>query len=494
MPKRKDISRPVDKNLERKFLGGLIHNGMDAWIEFSPFIREGDFSDQESQKIFKVCATLLDEGSELNSSIIASRCKSIGLSVSSDDLADRIEDMLIAPLSKRATEEAAKEIASLAFRRREIDTLREAAEYISDFNGGDISSMIAERDKIIAQNVDLAIQKNEPTNIAQLAYGFVENLGNDGGQYSVKTPWKTFNDSFYGLRPKDSYCLAGRPMHGKSGVLLSLAQQCANDIEENFIEGKKLPVLYLDTEMEEDEQMIRWAAMVADINPYLIESGDWRRNSECVEKIRTVLKDKSNTDNFYHLYTPRMSIMEIRSCIRRWIAKTCGKDNVGIIVFDYLKITGDELKGANNPRLEMGYKLDVLKDEIKENSNCVFLFGAQRNRYGEDDDSSLAESDYIQQLATWVGLVKKKSNEELGEQPRELFGTHSIIPIKFRKLGREGANFANPVKINKKWVSNWINLDFSNFRFPDKGDGREVRDHLELVKTNRTQDNHERIP
>ena len=490
----KIISGPSDQSLERKFLGGLIHNGVDVWIDICDFIKEEDFTNSGVKMLFKVCRLLLEENKTLDSAIISSRCKSQGITISEGNVGDFIENLLISPLNVKSSVEAAQELIMLRIRRNKIANARDIAKFSQDFEGTNLSDFANGAEEIFADGNDIILDKHEPVNIAQSAYEIVEELGNNDGEYVIKTPWPTFNAAFSGFRPKDSYCIAGRPSHGKSGVLLSRAQFCANEVEDNFIDGKRLPVLYLDTEMDAKEQTLRWAAMVADIDPFLVESGDWRKNKDCVEKIRTVLKDKSSTDNFHHVYVPGLSAMEIRSIFRRWVRKTCGRDNVGIVVFDYLKITGEELKGASNPRLEMGYKLDMLKDEIKDNSNCTFLFGAQRNRYGEDDDSSIAESDYIQQLSTWTGLIKKKSMAELAEQPADEFGTHMLIPTKFRKLGRDGQNFENPVKIEGKYLRNWINLDFSNFRFNDKDDGRAVQDYLSLVASNNGNNNRRQIP
>lgn len=478
----KKIELPQNKVLERKFISGLIFNSESVWDEFSEFICEEDFKDTDSRCLFRVCKSLLEEGLSLDASIISARCKSSGINLSSGNVEEYIDNMMLTPLSSKATIDAAKELVILRIKRNVINNSNEIAEIASDYSGSNLSEFMSSIENKFAENGENIISKNEPINIATVAYNLVEEtLNDDKGSYVIKTPWPTFNDAFRGFRPKDSYCFAGRPSHGKSGALLSLAQQCANQIEDNFVDGKKLPVLYIDTEMEHKEQALRWAALVADVDPYLIESGEWARDRSAVNKIRTVLKESSSTDNFHHVYIPGMNAIEIRSIFRRWIRKHVGRDNPAIVVFDYLKITGEGLANPKHARFDIARTLDILKDDIKENSNAAFLFGAQRNRHGEDDDSSLAESDYIQQLSTWVGLIKKKTMDEKAEQPVERFGTHALIPVKFRKLGRDGWKFENPVKINNKYCSNWINLNFNNFRFEDGGDGRAVQEYLELL-------------
>jgi|TARA_B110000908_G_C10267563_1_gene465987 replicative DNA helicase len=477
-----NVELPKNKALERKFISGLIYNSDKVWDEFSEFISEEDFKDTDSRSLFRICKSLLEEGLSLDAAIISARCKSSGISLMSGNVEDFIDNMLLTPLSEKATVDAAKELVILRIKRNVIVNSNEIAEIASQYSGSNLSDFMASIESKFSENGENVISRNEPINIASVAYDLVEaTLHDDKANYIIKTPWPTFNEAFSGFRPKDSYCFAGRPSHGKSGALLSLAQQCANQIKENFIDGKKLPVLYLDTEMEHKEQALRWAALVADVDPYLIESGEWAKNKDAVNKIRTVLKSSSSTDNFHHVYIPGMNAIEIRSIFRRWIRKHVGKENPAIVVFDYLKITGDGLANPKHARFDIARTLDILKDEIKQNSNATFLFGAQRNRHGEDDDSSLAESDYIQQLSTFVGLIKKKTMDEKAEQPVDRFGTHALIPVKFRKLGKDGWKFENPVKINNKYCSNWINLNFHNFRFEDGGDGRAVQEYLELL-------------
>ena len=486
----KSVELPKNKSLERKFISGLIFNSDKVWDEFSDFICEDDFKDHDSKCLFRICKSLLEDGITLDASIISSRCKIAGITLHSGNVEEYIDNLLLMPLSEKATIDSAKELIFLRVKRNIITNSNEISQMASDYNGGNLSEFFSSIEQKFAENGENVLTKHEPVNIASVAYEMVEEtLIDDSANYVIKTPWNTFNEAFRSFRPKDSYCFAGRPSHGKSGALLSLAQQCANQIKENFIDGKKLAVLYLDTEMEHKEQALRWAAMVADVDPYLIESGDWSKNADAVKKVRTVLRDSSATDNFHHVYIPGLNAMEIRSIYRRWIRKYVGKENPAIVVFDYLKITGEGLANPKNARFDIARTLDMLKDDIKENSNSAFLFGAQRNRYGEDDDSSLAESDYIQQLSTFVALIKKKTMDEKAEQPVDRFGTHALIPVKYRKLGKEGWRFENPVKINNKYCSNWINLNFNNFRFEDFGDGRDVQSWLDLQSEGEGQSN-----
>jgi hypothetical protein len=438
----------------------------------------------------------LEEDKTLDSAIISSRCATQGLSIKDGDVGDFIDNLLLSPLNLPTTVQAAKELIMLRLRRNKINNARDIAKFAQDFEGVNIEDFQSGTEKIFADGFNCISMGNEEfVDLHKRAYELTEEAGTEGPKFIIKTPWPTFNKAYGGIRPKDSYCLAGRPGDGKSGNMLYLAEYCANRIPENFIDGKPLPVLYLDTEMEADEQALRLAAIIANVPTPLIENGKWRNNKEYVESVRGVLKDTSAMDNFYFKYIPRAGALEVRSIFRKWYKKYVGTGNYGLVVFDYLKLTGDELgKNTQNTSLAVGSKLDVLKDEIKENSNCGFLFGAQRKRGGEEDDASLAESDYIQRLSNYVGLIIEKTESELKDQPMKEFGTHKLITVKARKLAEGGQQFKRPVNINGKWTKNWINLKFNNFRFEDVGDGQAVADHMSLTSSNKRSDNKSKIP
>lgn len=481
---------PYSERLESRVIGGLLKHKEKVWPDVAPFLTIEDFFDHRDVKrkyrrIFAVIKEKLEKKEYLDCDSVSDYLKSSGFDgLGGLDLREHLRHLSNISENIEGTKYNVGELIKYRIRRNLFFVSSDIAKFVMDDETGNkpVSEIVTKADAIYSSVANsLNISSKETVSLTQNLLGYVEDLTETVESSRIlKTPFNTFNKAFGGLRLKDSYCFAGRPGHGKSALLQNLAYSTANLVKDNYKDGKPLPVLCIDTEMEPDEQRVRLAASIAGIDPYLIETGNWQRSTEMkgrvVEKLREV-----DGHNYDHLYAPRFSAEEMVSYIRRWVYKNVGKDGPGIIVFDYLKLSGSDLKNVSESRLSVAYKLDMIKDLVKEETNCVLLFGAQRNRYGEnDDDSSIAESDHIQRLSTWTGIFKKKSNEELSYQPEGKFGTHALIVAKARKLGIEGKPFQDHVKIKGKFLSNWINFKFENFNFVELNTGREVEKYLDL--------------
>lgn len=63
--------------------------------------------------------------------------------------------------------------------------------------------------------------------------------------------------------------------------------------------------------------------------------------------------------------------------------------------------------------------------------------------------------------------------DEILEDGQE-FGTHKLICIKARHLGKDVAGHLEPVKVGDQLRNNFINLSFKNFAIKECGDLREI--------------------
>ena len=185
-----NVELPKNKALERKFISGLIYNSDKVWDEFSEFISEEDFKDTDSRSLFRICKSLLEEGLSLDAAIISARCKSSGISLMSGNVEDFIDNMLLTPLSEKATVDAAKELVILRIKRNVIVNSNEIAEIASQYSGSNLSDFMASIESKFSENGENIISRNEPINIASVAYDLVEaTLHDDKANYIIKTPW-----------------------------------------------------------------------------------------------------------------------------------------------------------------------------------------------------------------------------------------------------------------------------------------------------------------
>jgi replicative DNA helicase len=272
------------------------------------------------------------------------------------------------------------------------------------------------------------------------------------------------------------------PTHN-STILMDLAYRVGNCIYQTSIIGQKnIPILFLDTEQEKDENKIKLASCIANVDSSLIESGRWRNNPEITKNVRDAMKGIEK-HSYHHIYVPRLSVQEMRSLCLRWYHKHVGRGNPCLIVYDYLKLSGEDLTKASKEYLMASYKIDVLKDMVKEEINGCLIFGVQRNRSGVgkdavDDETSIALSDGIVQLASGVFIIRRKIPEELAVET-DKFGTHKLIEVVARKRGFDGKD-NSIIKFNGKWMNNFLCMEIDNYRVNEVGTGRELSDYLAL--------------
>ncbi len=135
----------------------------------------------------------------------------------------------------------------------------------------------------------------------------------------------------------------------------------------------------------------------------------------------------------------------------------------------------------------IGEKIDKLK-RISEEINAPLLTAMQLNRQGEnhnrsagdvtDDSSVISLSDRLQWYASFVGIFRRKTIDEIAlDTPA--FGTHKLIPTKTRFQGREAAGHQDiirrPMEDGKeKYVMNYLNFSVDNFQVTEKGSLRHI--------------------
>ena len=114
----------------------------------------------------------------------------------------------------------------------------------------------------------------------------------------------------------------------------------------------------------------------------------------------------------------------------------------------------------------------------------------QMNRAGEshnrnsrnlvDDSSAISLSDRLQWFASFVGIFRRKTNDEIA-MDGEQFGTHKLLPIKTRYQGRDAAGHIDLVRRpiieehndtevhREEWVQNYLNFNVENFSVQSRG-------------------------
>jgi hypothetical protein len=298
---------------------------------------------------------------------------------------------------------------------------------------------------------------------------FLEDLGENGHLDGIMTPFKTWNRWWGPLTTGDLTVIAAPPKTGKSTILNYLADSAFC----NYNKGKKIKVLILDTELESERVRTRKAAALSDVNEIFIKNGKWQKDQEMAEKVTAQFpKMKGRAGFIKHKYVANIPIEKVCSIVRRWAALETDPDDLRLVIYDYLKITGENITNFNQEWQVLGQKCDTIKHLLSEKGVRAAGIAAVQTNAAND----VAASQRIKWFASNIMFFTKKSPEELAAEGEE-FGTHYIQPFCLRNQGADWENDMY-VKEQKKdgimFRNNRLNINVKNFDMKECGTLAEV--------------------
>lgn len=461
--------------VEKHILGGLIQNP-EVISDLEQFVQEKDFAAEPHNVIFSCLRLAYLNNEKIDKVLLAQKIKNLGISFKDNiNIFDYIEAISFSPVTAAATKKAAQELVKLRV-LRDMDSMCDTLKtHVNKSAHQELSQTISEVDEIYGATTNLFEIEDEPDDLFSDIYDLVEERGNNPvNEIGYPTPYAEFNRMYGGLRGGNVYSIASRPGQGKTSWLNHLA--CETARLNNF------PVLILDTEMTKEEIKFRNAASFSGVPLWYLETGLWRKDPAMVEKVRTKLKDLKNQYRVYHYYVGNKPIDQVMSIIRRWYYKVVGRDKPCLVVYDYLKLTGEKVDKNWAEYQALGEKVDKLKRCAVDLKIPIFT-AVQLNRSGEnsskhgsaptDDGSAIAMSDRLSWFGTYLAIFRRKTHEEMAlDTPAS--GTHKLIEIKARYQGRDAAGHHDMVLRHfpdgsKKYVRNYINFTVDNFFVKELG-------------------------
>jgi hypothetical protein len=110
-----------------------------------------------------------------------------------------------------------------------------------------------------------------------------------------------------------------------------------------------------------------------------------------------------------------------------------------------------------------------------------------------DDESVVYLSDRIIHFCSHMFILRNKTADEIQTEGIR-FGTHKLINVKSRHLGKDIAGAIEPVRIGDTLRKNFVNLEFANFNIAERGDLRDIARALDGDEELDDTDNNEQIP
>jgi|TARA_R110000751_G_scaffold266876_1_gene365849 replicative DNA helicase len=465
--------------IEKHVIGGLINNP-SAFAEIDGFISGKDFFTDSHATIYNVIKSTLSKGEDIDKVIVAQKIKNLGISFKDDiNIFDYLTSISFTQITEKATVKVAQELAKITVRRETYYSGKKLMEFAKSSGEKTINEFISGSDSIYNDNVSAYTTETKPSNIFDGIVDLIEDRSvNPGEDTGLLTSYEEFNRLFGGLRRGNLYAIAARPGQGKTTWI--------NDLCFKIATKNKVKALVLDTEMSKEEMQFRLAAAISGIPVWYLETGNWRKNKEMVEKFKKA-KDKLATYDYHHHHIGNKDIDQVCSLVKRWYYSEVGRGNDCVIAYDYVKLTGEKVDRNWAEYQAIGEKIDKLK-KLSEELNCPIITAMQLNRSGEghgrnsanitDDSSAISLSDRLQWFASYVGIFRRKSEDELALDG-EAFGTHKLITLKSRFQGRNATGHHDLIKRitvdgSERHVNNYVNFDVDNFDVTERGSLRHI--------------------
>lgn len=254
----------------------------------------------------------------------------------------------------------------------------------------------------------------------------------------LEVGWTQYDRLTNGGQPGDLIIIVAPSKVGKSVTLTNWATKIA--IQD------QLPILYIDTEMNEREQEDRILANLTGIPQNEIVSGLYVMDTvhgkaeDKVAKLK-LAREKLNLGHYYHIYLPHFTIEKVTALARKFAVQF----GIKALFFDYIKLPSSTNSFKTMQEYQsLGFFASGLKDLAGILKMPVFS-AAQANRNdldtGTPDASNIGGSYRILQLASKLIFLVDKSEEKIAKDgfPN---GNQQLI-IKYQRNGQSDCDPIN---------------------------------------------------
>lgn len=484
MEKTKTMANTKDIEItERQFLSGILGSDM-VYHEASPFITDKHFKSDVHKNIYNAIEYILSKGEDLNRVTLSQNLRNLGIK-GRDDLS--ITEYIELMDGENVSEKAAMNLAKDLIKQNILEGYEAMGSEIiktsrnPKIKTGTIDQIISYMDSLYTDKVDINLFEEKAVDFFDDLEACIEEKGNNPvEEIGLETPYANFNRMFGGVRKGNLHAVVARPGNGKSTWL--------NDLGVHTARINNCKSFGIDTEMTTREMQDRTVSALSGVPLWYIETGNWRKDAEMTRLVRQALSNSKSLKGLYHhQFVGNKDVNGIISLAKRWYYKEVGRGNDALITYDYIKLTNDKIGNNWAEHQAMGDKIDRLKN-LGKNLDIPVFVAMQMNRSADnfnkktgdfaDDSSAIALTDRLQWFASFVGIFRKKTLDEI-EAEGEEFGTHKLVPIKTRFQGRDAAGHNDFIRTtdedgNTKYRRNFITFNVENFAVNEVGTLQDI--------------------
>jgi replicative DNA helicase len=482
-------------DLEKKVLSGVLQH-QHKWEEISSFLNERDFYSDDSKvnvSIFKLLKNALNNAENIDETILVQRINQLKATFpDSVDVAEYIYSLAFYKITENIFLSSVRELKKFTARREIYNSCKNVADFVKkadpNLKYGDI---VEQSDQIYNQNIkDFEMTETGPVNLFDMMEELVEDRGNNPVEdFGMLGPHPRVNEMYGSLLLAGNISvIVARSGVGKTNFCMDYTTKVSAE--------HGVPVLHFDNgEMSEDELIFRQCSAMTGIPVWLLQTGKWRTTAykdwsveEVVEKVRSAW-GKIKDMEFYYENVAGLSPDEMCSLLKRFYFSKIGRGNRLIFSFDYIKSDFGSIGKVDGWQqvsyLVHKFKQTIHRDLSFDGKPCVsMLTSVQSNRLGitnnrnagaiVDDESVVSLSDGITQFCSHLFLLRRKVAEEIHDEGSN-FGTHKLINLKARHLGRDALRAIHPVEMpDGTKRQNFVNLKLENFRIDECGDLQDI--------------------
>lgn len=421
--------------VEKAVLAGLCRYGQNALYDIMDIVTVHSFTNESNQAIYKCIEKSLQDSSSIDATSVLASAETLGLSsVLTKNKTDieYIRAIFNFPIKQENIRVHAKQLAKLEFIRKAQVVLHETNEKLDTLDGTESIDSIVQIPENAVFDLTNEINSRDNNNPQRLCLNSEERLkflaDNPIEMKGIPTPWGIFNDILGGGLREGVNLIGARPGQGKSSMAINVGWHVADTLN--------IPVLYVDTEMIQEEQENRMLAFLSGVKNREIETGKFGSDPIKRQAVFDANRKVGNS-KFYHKWVGGKPFEEITSIMRRWIMSEVGFDSNGntnphLLIYDYFKLMDDNVLSKMAEHQAIGFQISYLSDFCKKYSTpCLSFVQVNRDGITKDTSDIISQSDRLLWLCVSCCVFKEKSHEEMIEDGKHN-GNRKMFPLKVR--------------------------------------------------------------
>ncbi len=430
---------------EKSVLECICSIGKEAVVEIQDILSQDMFSGA-NQIIYKSAIEAGDKYPKVDYKSILNCANDLGYGEQINKLTLREYCDASAELANLRSD--AKKVAKVYIARKLQNELHLAQKELSAVSGNETVDKILgmAQQRVLDYSYKLGINSEEaPKPIGARVDEYVQYLeDNQDRKLGISSGFKRYDDYIGGgFRRKTVSLIGARAKQGKS--------TWGDNVAIHVASYDQIPVLMLDTEMNDEDHLNKLLAHFSKVSLKVIERGKFANNPNEKNKVLKA-SNRIKAMPYHYKNISGKPFEEILSIMRRWIMKEVGFNSEGrtndcLIIYDYLKLMSSSSINDNMQEFQaLGFLITELHN-FCVTYDCPILSFVQLNRDGinTEDTSAISQSDRLVWLCTNFSIFKPKTAEEIAEDGPE-YGNRKLIPLVARHgPGIEDGNYINMI-------------------------------------------------